>query len=58
MEDKDKTAREACDILNEACAKLDENFSGGGEKEIKSGMTSETGKKVCVILNERWLRGG
>ena len=33
MEDKEKTAREACDILNEACEKLDEKFSEGGEND-------------------------
>ena len=35
MEEKDKSVREACNILNEACQKLDEKF---GQSEQEEGV--------------------
>ena len=46
MEDKGKSAREACDILNEACEKLDENFSQEEEETETYDAVNEACEKL------------
>ena len=49
MEEKDKAAREACEILNEACEKLDDKFNQGGEKERPKLDVDWIGETFCRL---------